>query len=141
MFVKQISVFIENKNGKLAEFTRTLAEAKIDMAALSVADTSDFGILRAIVNDTNRAVSVLRDAGYTVTLTDVIAVAVPDRPGGLAEVVAIMDKHNISIEYMYSFVRNVAGTALIVFRVDKPVDTSKLLIECGLKVLDQEQVF
>ena len=97
MFVKQISVFIENRKGRLADFTKVLGDAGVDLVALSVADTTDFGILRAIVTDTEKGVKVLRDAGYTVNITDVLAVAVPDVPGGLAKVVGVLSEKNISI--------------------------------------------
>ncbi|MBE5760616.1 MAG: ACT domain-containing protein [Clostridiales bacterium] len=140
MFVKQISVFIENRKGRLADFTKVLGDAGVDLVALSVADTTDFGILRAIVTDTEKGVKVLRDAGYTVNITDVLAVAVPDVPGGLAKVVGVLSEKNISIEYLYSFVRNVNGCAIIIFRVDQPVQTADMLRENGITILNQEEI-
>ncbi len=140
MFVKQISVFIENRRGRLAEFTKVLGDAGIDLIALSVADTTDFGILRTIVTDTDRAINLLREAGYTVSITDVLAVSVPDTPGGLAQVIAHLSEGSISIEYLYSFVRNVDGQAIVIFRVDKLVPTYELLKSRGVTLLDQAQV-
>ena len=105
MYVKQISVFIENAPGKLADFTRFLGEKGIDLVSLSIADTTDFGILRGIVTDYERAVRLIEEAGYTVCLTDVLAVQVPDRPGGLAEILTLLSESSIGIEYLYSFVR------------------------------------
>ena len=140
MFVKQISVFIENRRGRLAEFTKVLGEAGIDLIALSVADTTDFGILRAIVKDTDAAVEILKKAGYTVSITDVLAVAVKDRPGGLASVIGCLNDNGISIEYLYSLVRNFEGQAVVIFRVDKLVPTYELLKKEGVTLLDQSHI-
>lgn len=140
MFVKQISVFIENRRGRLADFTQVLGENGVDLIALSVADTTDFGILRAIVTDTDSAVEILKSAGYTISITDVLAVAVPDKPGGLAKVIRYLSDESISIEYMYSFVRNVDGKAVVIFRVDKLAATYEILKAKGVTLLDQSQV-
>ena len=132
MYVKQISVFIENAPGKLAEFTRILGEKGIDLVSLSIADTTDFGILRGIVADWERASRLIEEAGYTLRLTDVLAVEVPDRPGGLADILTVLSKQGIEIEYLYSFVRNRSGKALIVFRVAD--------IDRAVQILDAHQV-
>lgn len=100
---KQISVFLENKAGRLASVTRTLGDADINIRALSIADTSDFGILRVIVNDPDKAYQVLKEAGFTVSETEVVAVQVPDSPGGLATVLEQMSEDNLNIEYLYAF--------------------------------------
>ncbi len=118
MTIQQISVFIENSKGALAAFCNLLGREGIDLIALSIADTTDFGILRAIVADTDRALSVIRAGGYTANSTDVLAVAVSDKPGGLARVLDALTSSNISIEYLYSFVRNVGQNAVIIFRVE-----------------------
>ncbi len=140
MFVQQISVFLENTKGSLSKLTRVLSDNQIDLIALSIADTENYGILRGIVNDTTKAVEALRAAGYTVRLTDVLAVCVQDRPGGLADVLEELDKQDIGIEYLYSFVRNTGSHALVIFRVpdaDRAIETLK---DAGVRLLDQEQV-
>ncbi len=118
MALKQISVFLENKQGTLATATKVLAENGVDLIALSIADTEDFGIMRCIVQDPEKAYQLLSNQGFATKLTEVIAVEVPDRPGGLAEVLAALDENDISVEYLYSFVRTPNENALILFRVD-----------------------
>ncbi len=140
MYVKQISVFIENTAGRLADFTKALAESDIDLVSLSIADTTNFGILRGIVADYDKACKALTQKGYTVKLTDVLAVCVPDRPGGLAEILAKLAQKNIALEYLYSFVRNSGKNALIIIRVDKPEEAVKALEEAGVKMLSQDDV-
>lgn len=119
MKVEQISVFIENKSGRLAEISRVLGEADINIRALSLADTSDFGILRLIVNDGARANTVLKEHGFTVNMTEVVAVEVPDRPGGLSAILQALDREAINVEYMYAFVERCVGNAVIIFRFDE----------------------
>ncbi len=119
MKVEQISIFIENKSGRLAEITRILGEAGINIRALSLADTSDFGILRLIVNDCAKANSVLKENGFTVSKTEVVAVEVPDRPGGLSAILQTLDREAINVEYMYAFVERCGGNAVIIFRFDE----------------------
>jgi hypothetical protein len=119
MKVEQISIFIENKSGRLAEITRILGEAGINIRALSLADTSDFGILRLIVNDGAKANAVLKEKGFTVNMTEVVAVEVPDRPGGLSAILQALDRDAINVEYMYAFVERCAGNAVIIFRFDE----------------------
>lgn len=140
MFIKQISVFIENRRGRLEEFTTLLGENGIDLIALSIADTTNFGILRAIVADNERALGLVRDHGYTANLTEVLAVAVPDSPGGLAGVLTMLRDGSISIEYLYSFVRRVGKDAIIIFRVDQPEKAAALLQEKGVRLLSQEEI-
>ncbi|MDD2897171.1 MAG: ACT domain-containing protein [Desulfuromonadaceae bacterium] len=128
MKVEQISIFIENKSGRLAEITRILGEAGINIRALSLADTSDFGILRLIVNDGARANTVLKEHGFTVNMTEVVAVEVPDRPGGLSAILQALDGAAINVEYMYAFVERCGGNAIIIFRfdeTDKAISTLK----------------
>ncbi|NTV48101.1 MAG: ACT domain-containing protein [Geobacteraceae bacterium] len=119
MKVEQISIFIENKSGRLAEITRILGEAGINIRALSLADTSDFGILRLIVNDGVKANAVLKEKGFTVNMTEVVAVEVPDRPGGLSAILQALDRDAINVEYMYAFVERCGGNAVIIFRFDE----------------------
>ncbi|RMG58106.1 MAG: ACT domain-containing protein, partial [Deltaproteobacteria bacterium] len=113
MKVEQISIFLENKSGRLAEVTGILADAGINIRALSLADTADFGILRLIVNDTEKAKEVLKAHGFTVGKTEVVAIEVPDRPGGLAGILRELKGENINVEYMYAFVQKSGENAII----------------------------
>lgn len=140
MYINQISVFIENRQGRLEELTALLGENNVDLIALSIADTTDFGILRAIVSDNSKALALLREHGYTANLTEVLAVAVPDSPGGLSSALQLLREGDISIEYLYSFVRRVGHDAIIIFRVDQPVAAAKLLQEKGVRMLAQDEI-
>lgn len=141
MRVEQISVFLENKAGRLAEVTRILAEAKVNIRALSLADTSDFGILRLIVNDNNKAKEVLRGNGFTVGKTDVVAVEVEDRPGGLNKILDVLYRANVNVEYMYAFVQQSGSNAVIIFRFDNLDEAVKVLAENGVKVIQGAQLY
>jgi len=140
MYVKQISVFIENTPGRLADFTKLLGEHQIDLVSLSIADTTHFGILRGIVADYERAEKLISEAGYTVRLTDVLAASVPDEPGGLAKVLGMLSENGISIEYLYSFVRNAGKNALIIFRVEELDRAAQVLTNNSVRLLTQEEV-
>ncbi|MEA4927149.1 MAG: hypothetical protein VB104_00560 [Candidatus Limiplasma sp.] len=140
MYVKQISVFIENTPGRLADFTRVLAEQKIDLVSLSIADTTHFGILRGIVADPDAACKILEERGYTVKCTEVLAVFVPDQPGGLASILDKLAEKNIALEYLYSFVRQTGDHALIIIRVDQPQEAVRVLTEAGVRLLSQDEV-
>lgn len=119
MKIEQLSIFLENKTGRLAEVTRTLAASGINIRALSLADTSDFGILRLIVEQTEKAKEVLKQAGFTVGSTAVVAVEVDDQPGGLDAVLQVLQGHNVNVEYMYAFVQKGGGSATMIFRFDR----------------------
>lgn len=118
MKVKQISVFLENKSGRLAQVTRILGDNLINIRALSIADTTDFGILRLIVDQPEEANRILRAEGFMVSETAVIAVEVPDRPGGLADILATLGLAGINIEYLYAFIGQSSSKAQVIFRVD-----------------------
>ncbi len=141
MKVEQISIFIENKSGRLAEVSRVLGEAKVNIRALSLADTSDFGILRLIVDRTDEARKVLQAHNFTVNKTEVVAVEVPDRPAGLAEILQILDDVQINVEYMYAFVERCSGNAVIIFRFDNVDEAIAALLGRGVNVLKGEQVY
>jgi hypothetical protein len=141
MRVEQISVFLENKAGRLSEVTGILAEAGINIRALSLADTSDFGILRLIVNDNAKAVEVLKQHGFTVGKTDVVAVEVDDRPGGLHRILQVLYRANVNVEYMYAFVQQSGNNAVIIFRFDSLDEAVKVLAENGVKVIAGEQLY
>lgn len=138
MFVRQISVFIENTPGTLAAFTRLLGDEGIDLISLSIADTANFGILRCIVNDPDRVAEVIAKAGYTVRVTDVLAAYVPDQPGGLAGLLGMLAEADISVEYLYSFIRHSGRNALLVFRVENLAQAAEVLTKQGVKLLTQE---
>lgn len=137
--VKQLSIFLENKSGRLAKVTETLSKAKINIHALSLADTSDFGILRLIVNDIERAKDLLKEAGLTVGTTDVIALEMPHSAGALNEILQLFSEYTINIEYMYAFVHKL-DSAVLVFRCQNPEDAIKALVGKNYKVLTAEEV-
>lgn len=141
MLVKQISVFLENKSGRLAEVTRTLGNNDIDISALSIADTTDFGILRLIVNKPEKAEEVLKENGFTVSGTSVIAIGVQDQPGGLAKALEVLDSESIGIEYMYAFVSKTDNEALVILRVEDPARAIEVLKNKGISVLPSNQVY
>jgi hypothetical protein len=141
MKVEQISVFIENKSGRLAEVTRILGEAGVNIRALTLADTSDFGILRLIVNDREKAKNVLKEKGFTVSKTEVVAVEVPDRPGGLYQILHRLDSEVINVEYMYAFVERCGDNAVIIFRFDETDKAIKTLVASGFNILDGDRLY
>lgn len=118
MKVEQISIFMENKAGRLAEVTAILKESGVNIRALSLADTADFGVLRMIVNDTQKADLALKNAGFTVGKTEVVAVEVMDSPGGLHDILEVLREKNINVEYMYAFVQQSGDRAVMIFRFD-----------------------
>jgi len=141
MRVEQISVFLENRAGRLAEITRVLGEAGVNIRALSLADTSDFGILRLIVSDNDKAKAALKENGFTVGKTNVVAVEVEDKPGGLNRILELLSKQNINVEYMYAFVQHSGENAVIIFRFDDIDAAVKLLAENDIKVLEGKTVY
>lgn len=138
--IKQISVFVENKKGRLAAMTKVLADNGIDLVSLSIADTTNFGILRCIVNDVNKAVQVLKDGGFTVNITDVIGIYVPDQPGGLYSVLEVLGKHDLGIGYLYSFVKKEEGRALIMLKVDNTEKAIEAFKQSGIAMVTQEDI-
>ena len=139
MSVKQISVFLENRAGTLHEMTKALAAANIDLRGLSLAETSDFGIVRLIVDDVLGTANTLKDAGFVASMTDVLAVEVPNVPGGLNRVLEILDGAGVNIEYMYAFLGYKSSqTAYMFFRVDDNEKSSEALTKQGVKILNHE---
>jgi hypothetical protein len=141
MKVEQISVFLENKPGSLAEVTRILGDAGVNIRALSLADTKDFGILRLIVNDHEKAKQILGQKGFTVRKTEVVAVEVPDRPGGLADMLKTLSDSGINVEYLYAFVQQSGTNAIIIFRFDETDRAIKVLSAQGISILDGKKVY
>lgn len=140
MQVDQIAVFLENKSGRLAEITSILAENDINIRALSVADTADFGILRLIVNKVAEAQAVLKKGGFTVSKTQVIAVAVPDRVGGLAEVLQAVTDGGYNVEYMYAYAHRADGSAVMIFRFDDMESAVAKLKEKGFVLVSSDEI-
>jgi hypothetical protein len=141
MKVKQISIFLENKSGRLATVTKVLGENGISIRALSIADTTDFGILRLIVNDPDKACTILKDNEFTVSETEIIAVEVPDKPGGLAKILENLEKCKINIEYMYAFVGKSGENAIVVFRVEDIDRAIVLLQQSGIKLMSGKEIY
>ena len=137
MVIKQLSVFVENQPGKLAEITGILKKNAIDIRALCIADTTDFGILRLIVSDPDRAEQLLRQQGFTVSITGVIGVGVLDRPGGLADVLQPLSDAGIAIEYMYAYVSKSERTAFVILRVEDTQRALETLQKNGVTILDE----
>ena len=141
MKAEQISVFLENKTGRLAEVTGILSEANVNIRALALADTSDFGVLRLIVDDNIKAVKALKNRGFTVGRTDVVAVEVEDRPGGLHQLLDMLHKAEINVEYMYAFVQHSGENAVMIFRIDNIDEAVKVLEEHNVKVINGSKVY
>ncbi len=140
MLVEQISVFLENKSGRLSEVTAILTEAGVNIRALALADTSDFGVLRLIVDNKDKAIDALKDNGFTVGKTQVLAVEVEDRPGGLNSILEILKANKINVEYMYAFVRHTGKNAVMIFRFDNIAAATEILNSKGVAILNEEQL-
>ena len=134
MLIKQMSVFVENTTGRLAQLTRVLGNDGIDIKASCIADTVDFGILRCIVDDPEEATRVLKEHGFTASITEVIAVELEDRPGGFADVLEILAKDNIGVNYIYSTIRSKEGAAIIVLKVEDPQKAIDVLLSNNVKL-------
>ncbi len=141
MRVPQISVFLENRRGRLREACACLADVGINLVSLSLADTTDFGILRIIVEDTERAMSVLKQTKFTTNRTDVLAVEVDDRPGGLATLLAAVDEAELNVEYMYAFNEKRERRAILIFRFEDPDQAADALGQAGVNVLSRIELF
>lgn len=140
MTVNQLSVFVENKQGRLSEITNILQQNQVDIRALSIADTTHFGILRLIVDKPAQAEAALKEAGFTVSLTPVIAIGVADRPGGLAQALALLREGGISVEYMYAFISRRKGSAFVILRVDNNEKAVELMENGGFAVLQEAEI-
>jgi len=141
MKVKQISVFLENKKGRLYEAIDTLAGAKINIRALSIADTSEFGILRLIVPEPDKAKKALEKNGFTVRENNVIAIGVSDRPGGLSEALKVLNDAQVNVEYLYAFVEKTAQKAVVVIRTENTDAALKALKDGGITVLSAKELY
>jgi hypothetical protein len=138
MSVKQISVFLENKKGRLAEVTRTLSHEKINIRALSLADTADFGVLRIIVDNPDRSLTILKSHGFVAQVTEVVAVEVEDRPGGLSRILEVLDQDNVNVEYMYAYVEKSRENAIVICRIDDRERALQVLEKNGIATVSAE---
>lgn len=141
MKVEQISIFLENRAGRLSEVTRVLSESGVNIRALSLADTSDFGILRLIVSDFDKAKAVLKEHGFTVGRTTVVAVEVEDKPGGLHNILHLLSSQGINVEYMYAFVQQSGKNAVLIFRFDRTDEAIEILQKNGLKIVPGDELY
>ena len=140
MRIKQLSIFVENKTGRLHSITQALSENGINMRALSIADTTDFGILRLIVSDAQKAKRILSDIGVISKITDVLAVMIDDRAGGLTSVLDTVSDTAVSIEYMYAFLAKDTGRAMMVIKTDDDDATERVLLEKGIEIASQMDI-
>lgn len=140
MLIKQMSVFVENTTGRLAELTRVLADNGVDIKASCIADTVDFGILRCIVDNPEEATKVLKANGFTASITEVIAVELEDRPGGFADVLEVLAKEKIGVDYIYSTIRSKAGAAVIVLKVEEPQKAVDALIKHNVTLYEMQEL-
>ncbi len=141
MLIKQLSVFIENKPGRLAAILEELGKHNIDISALSLADTSEYGILRLIVSNPDDAAEVLKNSGVVVKLTNVLAIAIDDTPGGLSRILSIFVKNSINVDYMYAFVGKVTSKALTVIKVSDPELAEKALSALDISTVNPKDIY
>ena len=140
MTVKQISVFVENRPSTLASFAKVLAENGVDIRALSISETRDFGILRIIVDDSYKTACVLKDAGYVCSITPVLAVEMADAPGSLSRVLDILSVNSINLEYTYAFITRRKDSAYMIIRVEDNDRAADILVKNGVRIVSQEEL-
>lgn len=140
MTVNQISVFVENRPGQLSEFAKLLEKNNIDLRALSIAEAEDFGILRVIVDDSYNTIQILKDAGYVCSVTPVIAVELPDRPGSLVKILDALGNGGVNLEYTYAFLGRKKGSAYMIFRVTDNDKALEVMRTCGIKPISQDDI-
>ena len=138
MSVKQISVFLENKKGRLADVTRILSKEAVNIRALSLADTADFGVLRIIVNEPERCLAVLKKNSFVAQVTEVLAIEVEDKPGGLARILELLDAAGVNVEYMYAYVEKSKDNAIVICRIDERERAVEVLGKAGIATLSAE---
>lgn len=141
MKVEQLSIFLENTVGRLAEVSGILADAKVNIRALSIADTADFGVLRILVNDVEKAKETLKTNGFTVGETEVLGVEIPDQPGGLSSILTLLEKESINVEYMYAFVNQSGNNAVMIFRFDDLDRSIDVLSKGGFTVIPGSKLY
>ena len=141
MAIKQLSIFVENRRGKLMEITEALAAKGIDMRALSLADTNEFGLLRMVVSDPDAAFTLLREAGMMVRLSEVVAIGVVDRPGEFSKAARIIADAGVDLEYLYALASRVEGEAVIIMRLDQPGAGIEALRRGGFRIIGPEEIY
>jgi len=140
MKITQISVFLENRKGRLYDACSILGQNGVNIRALNIAETDKFGVLRMVVDSPDKALSVLKTNGFVATTTEIVAVEVEDRPGGLAEILGVFNNNEINIEYMYGFVEKRIDKALLVFRVESPDSAITALTKAGIKIVGKADI-
>lgn len=138
---RQISIFVENRTGRIAEVTKILGKAGINIRAVSLADTHDFGIVRLIVNEVDKALQILRDEKFTVMDTEVIAAEIPDQPGALAGILETLGEENVNVEYLYGFTELKTGSAVLIFRFEDTEKAIKVMESAGLRLIEGEALY
>ena len=138
--IKQISVFLENKKGRLSDVTKTIAENKIDIKALTLADTKDFGVLRLIVTDPDKCVKIFKENNFVAQETEVIAIEIEDAPGGLSKVLGILNANDINIEYIYATVEKIKNKAIVIFRIDEKDKAKSVLKENNINIYTMQDI-
>lgn len=138
--IKQLSIFMENKPGRMARVAKALGDAGVNIRALTIAEAGDFGVVRMVVDDTDRGYKVLREEGFTVTETDVLAVEIKDSPGGLFEIANTLGENNINVDYAYAFVTAKAERAMLILRVDDVSGATRVLNEAGVRIATKEKI-
>lgn len=141
MYIRQLSIFVENRQGRLAEITSVIGQSGVDIRALSIADTTDFGILRIIVNNPEKAEGALREANMTVKSNFVIGVEISDKPGALSQVLEVLSKSNITIEYLYAFITKKKDTAYVILRVEDNDAAAQVLHQSGIRMVDPKEIY
>lgn len=141
MYIKQISIFVENKPGRLADITEILAKNELDIRALSIADTTDYGVLRLIVNDPEKVQTVLKEAGITVSVTNVLGVCVSDTPGAFAKATRVIADAGIALEYAYAFITPEKGAAFVILRVSDKEKAAEVLRGANIRIISQQDIF
>ncbi len=139
--IEQLSVFLENQPGRLAQMCRVLGDAGVNMRAMMVAETGEYGVVRVLCDTPHRARRVLDEAGFSATLTDVVAIEVPDRPGGLADVLEVLGRAGVNVEYAYCYVEPAGESAVYVFRVEDSAAAGEALIEAGFGVAGVDRLY
>ncbi len=140
MKIIQLSVFLENKKGRLYDATRVLGEASISIKALTIAENNEFGVLRMVVDKPDEALKALKDNGFVASITDIVAIEVNDSPGGLAGILKVLNDNGINLEYMYAFVEKNADNAIVVFRFDDPDRAIPVLVKNNVRVLGKDNI-
>ncbi|HPO49703.1 MAG TPA: ACT domain-containing protein [Spirochaetota bacterium] len=138
--IKQISVFLENKKGRLSEVTKTIADNGIDIKALTLADTKDFGVLRLIVTDPDKCVKILKESNFVAQETEVIAIEIEDAPGGLSKILELLNSNDVNIEYIYATIEKVKNKAIVIFRIEEKDKAREVLSKNGINIYEMRDI-